>query len=119
MRGLIFTIDAILALSAIAAALLVVNAFSNTLSSDTLAMHITSRDYADLKLKGITIPEDLLTIPVTEDRREINGGTLVSSAVKSYYVPCVCVEFPCDLTGDSACLDEPGEVKSIQIWSVK
>ena len=119
MRGLVFTVDAILALSVIAAALLIANAFSNTTDYNTLSMHISTRDYLDLKSKDITIPPEKLTFQVTENKDEITGGLIVSRATKQYYVTCSCETSECDLTADSACLEQQGEVKTLEAWSAK
>lgn len=119
MRGLIFTLDAVLALSVIAAALLIVNAFSNTIHQDTLAMHVTARDVASLSAKGITLPEGTTPSTVLE-KEEVTGGAFISTAFKRYYEPCSCNEQTCDLrANDAACLNALGEVKSIQAWSAK
>lgn len=119
MRGLVFTVDAVLALSVLAAALLIANAFSNTVSYDSLHMHIAARDYVDLTSKGIEVPQEKLSFPVTLDKSEVTGGVVVTSAIKQYYSPCGCETTECNLVGDSACLEEQGEIKTLQAWSAK
>lgn len=118
MRGLVFTVDAILALSVITATLLVANAFSNTEHANVLAMHVAARDVATLQAKGITLPDGMAS-SVTLNKSEITGGSIINSANKRFYSVCECNTQMCDLRGDSACLDLEGTVETIESWSVK
>lgn len=117
MRGLIFTIDAILALSVIASALLIANAFSNSIHYDSLSMHVAARDYLELKSQGINLNQEEMSFIITESKDDATGS-IVTSAVKRIYLPCECESNECEIQ-NGACLDVVGEFKTLQAWSAK
>lgn len=122
MRGVIFTLDAILALLVITTSLIAVNSFSNIQNQDLLYLHAQARDYADLKTKQVQLPLDQIPVTISEfepaNQEKFKETRLIQSAAKRYYKYCDCEARVCNLQ-DAQCLNAPGRVETKIIWSAK